>query len=52
MDHFICMDKIKVVLGSVQQFNSQSIIVVFGLGHSADLDRDLEYFLFKVDQDL
>ncbi len=52
MDHFICVDKIKVVLGNVQQFNSQSIIVVFGFCHSADFNRHLEYFIFKVDQDL
>jgi len=52
MDHIICVDKVKVVLGGVQQLNTQTIIVVFGFRHSADFNRHLEYFMFKVDQDL
>jgi len=50
MDHFICVDKIKVILGSVQEFDSQSVIVVFGLGHSAYFNGDLEYFMLQMDQ--
>ena len=50
--HFICVDKIKVVPGSFQQFNPKSIIVVFGFCHPDDFNRYPEYFMFKVDQDL
>lgn len=52
MNQSVGADKIKVVPGSVQQFNSKSIIVVTGFCHSADFNRHLDYFMFKMDQDL